>query len=183
MVRGLQRRVENLWNLKDYGKPGEAIVWDAQTGRSLLMLKGHSAGVSSVAFSPDGTQIITGSWDKTAKVWDTQTGREIRTLTGHTEGVSSVAYSPDSQQVVTGSYDKTVKVWNTQTGQVVLKLLTYDPTGIGFVAFSPDGQRIVAGNIGLIMDYSGSIHVSGNTDRARDHGKANHRGIGCILPG
>ena len=45
-------------------------MWDAQTGRKLLTLKGHNAGVSSVAFSPDGARIITGSWDNTAKVWD-----------------------------------------------------------------------------------------------------------------
>ena len=49
-------------------------MWDARTGTPLLDLKGHTGTVTSVAFSPDGTRIVTGSGDQTAKVWDARTG-------------------------------------------------------------------------------------------------------------
>ncbi|RLD78839.1 MAG: hypothetical protein DRJ10_09710, partial [Bacteroidetes bacterium] len=51
---------------------------------------GHSSLVNSVAFSPDGKYIATGSWDNTVKLWNSQTGQEIRTFEGHTEKVNSV---------------------------------------------------------------------------------------------
>ncbi len=70
----------------------------------------------SVAFSPDGKRIVSGSSDKTLKVWEPQTGSETLSLKGHTGSVNSVAFSPDGQRIVTGSADKTVKVWDVRTG-------------------------------------------------------------------
>ena len=63
-----------------------AKVWDARTGTPLLELKGHTSCVTSVAFSPDGTRIVTGSGDNTAKVWDARTGTSLLELKGHTDG-------------------------------------------------------------------------------------------------
>jgi WD40 repeat protein len=67
--------------------------------------------VWSVAFSPDGKRILTGSTDKTAKLWDTATGWEILTLKGHTDGVRGVAFSPNGRRIVTSSDDGTARVW------------------------------------------------------------------------
>ena len=74
-------------------------VWDAQTGRELLTCKGHTGGVQSVAFSPDGKRLASGSraWDAAknayvageVKVWDAQTGQELLTLKGHTSQVGA----------------------------------------------------------------------------------------------
>ena len=67
----------------------------------LQTLEGHTSSVFSVAFSPDGKQIVSGSWDNTVRLWDTATGQQIQpTLKGHTNYVSSVAFSPDAKQVV-----------------------------------------------------------------------------------
>ncbi|MCH7919763.1 MAG: hypothetical protein IIC50_17475 [Planctomycetes bacterium] len=71
---------------------------------------GHTTGVRSVAFSPDGTRVLTGSRDETAKLWDAETGQEIRTFLGHTGWVFSVAFSPDGTRVLTGSRDHTAKL-------------------------------------------------------------------------
>ena len=69
----------------------------------LLTLKGHTGAVMSASFSPDGSRIVTGSDDRTAKVWDARTGAELLTLKGHTDAVSSASFSPDGSRIVTGS--------------------------------------------------------------------------------
>jgi WD40 repeat protein len=75
-------------------------------------LEGHGDRVSSVCMSPDGSQIISGSYDKTVKVWDASTGSCLHTLEGHGSDVTSVCMSPNGSQIISGSADETVKVWN-----------------------------------------------------------------------
>jgi WD40 repeat protein len=77
--------------------------------------------VNSVAFSPDGQRVLTGSWDKTARLWDASTGKEIRRFEGHSESVESVAFSRDGKWVVTGSGDKTARLWEVPTGKEILR--------------------------------------------------------------
>jgi WD40 repeat protein len=122
---------------------GEATVWDARTGAELLDLKGHTSLVRSVAFSPDGTHIVTGSMDGTAKVWDARTGTNRLELGGQRGGASNLAVSPDGTRIVTGSSHAAVKVWDAGTGKILVELkgLTGGP-----VSFSPDGTRIVTGS-------------------------------------
>ena len=69
-----------------------------------------------MALSPDGSRIVTGSNDYTAKVWNAHTGECERTLQGHRDSVTSVAVSPDGSRIMTGSHDRTAKVWNAATG-------------------------------------------------------------------
>src|SRR5262249_57818537 len=69
---------------------GEVKVWDAHSGQETLTFKGHTDLVYSVAFSPDGMRIVSGSRDQTVKVWDAQTGQGTLTLKGHTGWVRSV---------------------------------------------------------------------------------------------
>jgi WD40 repeat protein len=124
----------------EFGRFGEAKVWNAGTGQALFTLVGHTGPVASVCFSPDGQRIATGSYDEIAKVWDARTGQELLTL--HTGGVSSVCFSPDGQRLATGGGE--VKVWDARTGQelVILKGHTSPVTS---VCFSPDGQRLACG--------------------------------------
>ena len=70
--------------------------------------------VTSVAFSPDGQILASGSDDHTMKLWDLQTGLQIVTLSGHEPYVQSVAFSPDGKTLVSGGFDNTVKVWQVQ---------------------------------------------------------------------
>ncbi|MBI4752712.1 MAG: AAA-like domain-containing protein, partial [Acidobacteria bacterium] len=111
----------------------------------LTNLTGHTASVSSVAFSPDGKRLATGSWDNTVKVWDVATWQAVATLTGHTDSVFSVAFSPDGNRLATGSLDNTVKVWDVATWQAVATL-TGHTASVSSVAFSPDGNRLATGS-------------------------------------
>ena len=106
-------------------------------------LKGHSDHVISVAISPDGQLLASGSDDNTIKIWNLPSGRLLRTLTGHSSDVISVAISPDGQLLASGSSDNTIKIWNLGSGRL-LRTLTGHSDDVYSVAFSPDGQTIAS---------------------------------------
>ena len=109
----------------------------------LHTLRGHADWVSSVAFSPHGKHLASGSKDETIKLWDTASGRELFTLKGHTDEVHFVAFSPDGKRLASGSKDETIKLWDTATGRELLTLKGHSGT-VHSVAFSPDGKRLVS---------------------------------------
>ncbi|KAL0955353.1 hypothetical protein HGRIS_001602 [Hohenbuehelia grisea] len=103
-------------------------------------LEGHTDRVTSVAFSPDGRHIVSGSWDETIRVWDASTGHAaMPPLEGHTSPVNSVAFSPDGSHIASGSADKAIRVWDASTGHVtIIPPEGHDET-ITSVAGSRDG--------------------------------------------
>jgi len=111
----------------------------------ILTFAGHSAGVSSVAFSPAGMKVLTGSVDWTARLWDAATGAHIQTLSGHTGHVLSVAYSPDGMRVLSGSTDGTAKLWDAETAACIRTFSGHEAR-VRAVAFSPDGTKILTGS-------------------------------------
>jgi len=106
---------------------------------------GHSNGVWAAAFSPDGSRIISGSFDNTLKLWDAESGNCLMTLFGHSDYVRAAAFSPDGSRIISGSYDKTLKLWDAASGNCLMTLSGHS-NGVMAAAFSPDGSRIISGS-------------------------------------
>ncbi|KAJ7108125.1 hypothetical protein C8R44DRAFT_884894 [Mycena epipterygia] len=129
-------------------------VWDPSTGVVIASLV-VTRQVDSVAFSPDGRQLVVGHYhagpeegvydyrNTMLHVWDWV---EAAVIGGHMGAVTSVAFSPDGKKVVSGGCDQTVRIWNAKTGAVVAGPLRGHTKYVASVAFSPDGKRIVSGS-------------------------------------
>jgi NACHT domain- and WD repeat-containing protein len=121
-------------------------VWDLESGDCLFTLRGHTRMVSSLAITPDGQQIVSGSADRTIKVWDLESGNCLRTLQGqHTDEVACVALSKDGLKVVSASYDKSLKIWDLKSG-ACMKTLEGHAMRVYAVALTPDGRNAISGS-------------------------------------
>ncbi|PHN07832.1 eIF2A-related protein [Flavilitoribacter nigricans] len=116
-----------------------ARTWDTN-GEQKSVFEGHQYSISSVAFSPTGDTVLTGSSDKTAKLWDLE-GHELVSLEGHEHFISTAVFSPDGKQILTGGFDQVAKLWNLDG--TVERTFTGHTSWLNAVAFSPDQQQIL----------------------------------------
>ena len=148
---------------------GSVSVWDVATGRRECEYQVHGDEVTSLAFTPGGKRLVSGSFDKTAMLWDLKAGKEIHRFRGHTGAVFGVAVSADGKRVLTCSgtlgpadakkndadkgglkepkqptpQDNTVRLWDLETGAELRTFHGHLNVVFG-VAFSPDGERALS---------------------------------------
>ena len=124
---------------------GTVKVLDVRTGEELAVLRSVD-GTNDVAFSPDGTLIVTASANATVRIWDAHTGVMLLSLQGHEGGVSRARFSPCGKYVASTSQDHTVRLWRTRDGSPVGTFLEHKDSGVYHVAFSPDGETLWSGD-------------------------------------
>ncbi len=127
-------------------------LWSNDAWESAAILKGHVEAVTALAFSPDGTRIVSGSADKSVRVWQADSGQAIVSARGHTGRVTSVVFTPDAKRIASAGLDGTIVIVDAETGQQI-RVLRYSPTyawersnaPVWSIAMSPDGMRVAAG--------------------------------------
>ena len=136
---------------------GDIVVLDGNTGSQIAILSEHTGRLRSLAFSPDGTSLASGSDDKTIKLWDVQTGGAIKIFHGHTDWVLSVSVSADCTMIASGSSDMTIRLWNIQTEECQLIIKQHD--SVFRVWFSPtNSQHFISASGGKVQQWDISGH-------------------------
>jgi WD40 repeat protein len=123
------------------------IIWDVESSATVRILNNHLR-VNSLAFSPDGKQIVAGGLDGVLRVWDPETGRSLGTMEGNLSQIWDIAFSPDGKLLATASDDGTVRLWDPIGQRQLATVAIEDLTAGSFegfdVGFSPDGTRLAA---------------------------------------
>lgn len=117
----------------------DQIVNNRDKPKNIML--GHNNKIVFNQFSPDGTKLITTSWDKTARVWDVNTGAEVRVLSGHTHIVDKAVFSKDSKWIVTLSEDFTARLWDFERGRATAIFRGHKDLLLS-AAISDDGKRV-----------------------------------------
>ena len=154
----------------------------------IFKVNGHSDNTWTLAFSPDGKTLATGSKDKIIKLWNVEDGTELITLTGHESRVSTLVFSPDGKTLASGS--RKLYLWDVEEGIEVKRISIDKDISIGSLVFSPDGNMIIMGGSGGInlydtrSDLVSNLHLgSTNTLKFSADGKTlmSVEGSGSVL--
>ncbi len=123
----------------------DAQVWDAKSGALLVTYHRHTDFIQTVAWSPDSTKVVTGSFDGTVQVWDARSGRHLLTYGDTADGVLAVAWSPDGRHIASAGFARDIHVWDATTGELVFLYKGHRET-VNTLAWSPDGSRVASGS-------------------------------------
>ncbi|ETO15385.1 WD-40 repeat-containing protein [Reticulomyxa filosa] len=105
-------------------------------------LEGHSKSVDTIKFSPDGTKIISCSYDQTIRIWDTITKKQLNILKGHSGFINTIQFSPDGNTILSSSDDKTARIWDILSGKQI-QIFKGHSWNITAAYFSSDGSKVV----------------------------------------
>lgn len=125
-------------------------VRDSTTQAELVRLVGHSAEITTAAFSPDGQRLASGAWDSTVRIWDLASGQELTCVRSPEQWLRSVVFSPDGRQVAATDDTGIVRVWDANDGKEIASLPAHGGK-LHALVFSPDvrepgrggGERLI----------------------------------------
>ncbi|MFV2065419.1 MAG: tetratricopeptide repeat protein [Pirellulales bacterium] len=126
------------------GDTGLVRFWDTEDAEVHWQMGNPTGLVTSVAWSPNGRQIVSGGCDHAVRLWDAASGSPLNVLRGHTNLVLSVAWDPYGRQIASGSQDHTIRLWNASDGSPQ-GVLDAHSSGVRSVAWSPDGEHLASG--------------------------------------
>jgi len=137
---GEQRMMTCSWD-------GSLRVWNLKSGKQIGedWRDGDSEAVWTIALSPDGKKVVSGSVGGLVRLWDMDTCKVIAKWTGHTRAVNSVCWSRDGQQVMSGSDDGTVREWDAEKGETILGPIETGHNEVLTVVYSPDMTMFATG--------------------------------------
>ncbi len=121
-------------------------LWSLKTGKEVRQFTGHANQVISVAYSPRGDLLASGSDDRTVRLWDPNTGRQLHLLEGHGAAVYALAFRHDGKVLASGSTDGIIRLWNPSTGTLLHVCKGHDKTILKLV-FEPAGKHLISTGI------------------------------------
>lgn len=152
------------------GRLNKALeLWEPDSKTVVRTFEGHTDVVVSISFGKD-KQMLTASWDGTARIWDVSTGLMVKKFKGHTAAVQAAIYNADGKQVITAGDDRTIRIWDINTSKTV-KVLTGHQAEVTSLCLSKDGKILISASLdGVIKlwnldkgtEFYEHIHVGNN---------------------
>jgi WD40 repeat protein/uncharacterized caspase-like protein len=156
MLKGHTEKVVDI-NFSKTGKEAvtssydkTAILWDAATGKQLLVFKGHNKAVWMAQFHPNGKNIISGASDNNVIIWDKKTGKAIKTITKHKDWVYQVKISPDNRTFAASDGKGYCSVWDAKNDSMLFMFRSGGQT-LYFLNYLNNGKQILAGNYDPVL--------------------------------
>ena len=137
----------NSYTLASASDDKDIMLWSPLSSDAPIApspLTGHSNYVYSLAFSPKGNMLVSGSYDEALFLWDVRSGRCMRQLPAHSDPVGGVDFVCDGTMVCSCSTDGLIRIWDSGTGQCLRTLVDEDRNGVTSVMFSPNGKFVLA---------------------------------------
>ena len=116
---------------------GGVVLWDLATGKEVQRISGHGGSIEALTFSPDGSSLLTGSQDQTARLWDVKTGKETRRFSSQGGWVTSVGFTPDGRTALTVTRESVI-FWDTDAGREVATIVFL--ANEGWAVVDPEGR-------------------------------------------
>ncbi len=137
-------------------KGNKIRVFDQQSKKQLHCLEGHTDDIEALVYNRDGSQLASGSWDRTIRIWNPHSGTQLHQLGGQTDRIWALAYNHNGSQLASGSLDGTVRVWDSHSG---VKLRQFDKSVVMALDYNHNGSQLalafIDGKVDLLNPHNG----------------------------